>query len=79
MLRQPARERDRVLGVLGVLDADDDRAHGSIGRSPFVGAVVALDERRLDPLELVGGEAGEQLPGEVERLLDRAPLRRPGR
>ena len=33
------------------------------------------DEFRRDPLQRVGGKAFEQFPGEVERLLDRAPLR----
>src|SRR5688500_18264714 len=38
------------------------------------GVLVPRDKLGSDPLELVRGEAREQLPGEVERLLDRAPL-----
>jgi hypothetical protein len=37
--------------------------------------VVALDELGSNPLELGAGVAREQIPGEVERLLDGAPLR----
>ena len=36
--------------------------------------VIAGQEPGRDPLELVGRKASEQLPGEVERLVDGAPL-----
>src|SRR5215218_7183367 len=38
------------------------------------GVMMPRDEFRRDPLQRVGGKAFEQFPGEVEGLLDRAPL-----
>lgn len=39
------------------------------------GPVAAVEEALADSPELVPGEPGEEVPGEVERATDAAPLR----